>query len=330
MKPPCLISVVLCTYNGHRFLAQQLDSIQAQTRLPDEVIVCDDGSTDGTLEALMSFAARTPFPVRIYRNERQLGSTRNFDLGISLAQGEWIVLCDQDDVWESTKLERFSEVMRDETIGGIFTDATLIDEDDKSMSQSLWSRAGFSPARRVAFQRDPVGVLLRQDVATGATMMFRARLRTFYEAIPTAWVHDGWLAWMLVLHALEAGRLMPLEDRLTRYRVHAWQQTGSSAVALGLPSDSVRTRLAKAGVTGHEHHVQLAARLRLVLENWLSRGGAPDAEVAQRLRGTIHLLERRSLLPSARWRRFLAMFRLIPGYMRYANGWRSAGRDLLA
>ena len=81
------ISVVLCTYNGQRFLAEQLESIRAQTKLPEELIVCDDGSTDGTLEELAGFAAVAPFQMRIYRNDRQMGSTRNFDQGIALAQG---------------------------------------------------------------------------------------------------------------------------------------------------------------------------------------------------------------------------------------------------
>ena len=103
------------------------------------------------------------------------------------------------------------------------------------MPGSLWLRAGFTLTRRKAFERDPVGVLLRQDVATGATMALRARVRSVYTSIPREWVHDGWLAWMLVLHKEKTGQLEPMADRLTRYRVHASQQTGSSAAALGLP-----------------------------------------------------------------------------------------------
>jgi glycosyltransferase involved in cell wall biosynthesis len=330
MRPSPLISVVLCTYNGQSFLAQQLQSIRAQTRLPDELIVCDDRSTDGTLEHLARFAAEAPFPVRIHRNERQLGSTRNFDQGLALARGEWIALCDQDDVWEPEKLERLSQAMEDEAVGGIFTDATLIDDEGEPMAESLWSRAGFSPARRKEFECDPVGVLLRQDVATGATMMISARLRTVYQAIPVVWVHDGWLAWMLVLHQAEIGRLKPIADRLTRYRIHSAQQTASSAVALGLPTEQVRERLAKARRVGHEHHRIIAERLRLVLGHWLASGGSPNAMVARRLRGAIRLLERRSMLPAARWRRLSVVLRLLPAYVRYASGWRSAGRDLWA
>ncbi|MFT4114380.1 glycosyltransferase family 2 protein [Silvibacterium sp.] len=324
------ISVVLCTYNGQQFLPQQLDSITGQTILPNELIVCDDGSTDSTLEQLAKFASEAPFTVRIHRNDRRLGSTRNFDQGLALAQGQLIALCDQDDVWEPEKLERLCHVMEDETIGGIFTDATLIDDSGRTLPENLWLRAGFTPARRAKFDRDPVGLLLRQDVATGATMMIRGRLRRMYQDIPEEWVHDGWLAWMLVLYQSEAGRLQAIENRLTRYRIHSSQQTGSSAVALGLPSESVGKRLTKARQAGHEHHRRIAQRFRLVREHWLSRGGSADAPVARRLLGAIRLLESRSMLPVARWRRLPAVLWLLPAYIRYAGGWRSAGRDLWA
>ncbi|MEK6396462.1 MAG: glycosyltransferase [Terriglobus sp.] len=324
------ISVVLCTYNGQKFLQEQIDSIAAQTLLPGELIVCDDLSTDSTVDLLNAFAANVTFPVHVYRNDQQVGSTRNFDHALSLAHGDLLVLCDQDDLWEPQKLERLYEVMRDESIGGIFTDATLIDEKNRVMEDRLWARAGFTSERQTAFQRDPVGVLLRQSVATGATMMIRARLRTTYEHIPNSWVHDGWLAWMLVLYQNNVGRLQPLQEPLTRYRVHTSQQTGSAALALGLPTESVAQRMAKARRAGHTHHMKNAAQLQLVLDHWLEHGGSPQASVAHRLNGAIRLLEQRSMLPNRRLRRLIAVLKLLPAYLRYASGWRSAARDFFA
>ena len=77
-------SVAMCTYNGAEFVAAQLDSIAAQTRLPDELIVCDDGSTDATIECVREFARNAPFPHRLVENEENLGSTNNFERAISL------------------------------------------------------------------------------------------------------------------------------------------------------------------------------------------------------------------------------------------------------
>jgi len=98
------ISVAMATYNGERFLREQLNSLAAQARLPDELIVVDDCSADRTLEIVAEFARTAPFPVTCQRNSENLGWSENFLKAISLCNGDWIALCDQDDVWISTKL----------------------------------------------------------------------------------------------------------------------------------------------------------------------------------------------------------------------------------
>jgi glycosyltransferase involved in cell wall biosynthesis len=100
------ISVALCTYNGERFLHQQLDSIAMQTRLPDELVVCDDRSTDRTLAIVREFAASAPYPVRVFENQANLGFAANFEGAIRRCDGDLIALSDQDDVWYPTRLER--------------------------------------------------------------------------------------------------------------------------------------------------------------------------------------------------------------------------------
>ncbi len=93
------VSVAMCTYNGAKFLPPQMESILAQTQAPDEMVVCDDGSTDGTVELLREFAAKAPFPVRIQQNSRNLGPAANFAQCMEMCGGEILVLADQDDVW---------------------------------------------------------------------------------------------------------------------------------------------------------------------------------------------------------------------------------------
>ena len=86
----------MCTYNGELYLQEQLNSLLIQTILPDELIVCDDGSIDRTIEIVESFKDSAPFLVSLYKNNTQiaLGSTKNFERAISLCDGEVIVLCD--------------------------------------------------------------------------------------------------------------------------------------------------------------------------------------------------------------------------------------------
>jgi glycosyltransferase involved in cell wall biosynthesis len=81
------ISVAMCTYNGSRFVRKQLASIDAQSGMPDELVICDDRSTDGTGEILEEFAERARFPVGIIVNSENLGSTKNFERAISICSG---------------------------------------------------------------------------------------------------------------------------------------------------------------------------------------------------------------------------------------------------
>ena len=114
------ISVALCTYNGGRYLERQLESIALQSRMPCELIVCDDRSTDDTIAILRQFQSDAPFPVQVIQNQFRLGSTRNFDQAIGLSRGEFIALCDQDDLWLPAKLERLCDALVDNPfLGGV-------------------------------------------------------------------------------------------------------------------------------------------------------------------------------------------------------------------
>src|SRR3990170_1386197 len=105
------ISVAMCTYNGATHLAEQLESIAAQDCVPDELVVCDDGSTDATSSMVEQFAARAPFSVRLEVNRQNLGCTQNFAKAVGLCRGQLILLADQDDLWMPQKVRRLAEVL---------------------------------------------------------------------------------------------------------------------------------------------------------------------------------------------------------------------------
>nr|WP_255363300.1 glycosyltransferase [Geodermatophilus sp. DSM 45219] len=105
------MSVVMATYNGARWLPEQLLSLAAQTVLPAELIVSDDGSDDGTPDVVARFARDAPFPVVVRRNDRPRGYGDNFLGALELATGEFVAFCDQDDVWHPTKLEAALETL---------------------------------------------------------------------------------------------------------------------------------------------------------------------------------------------------------------------------
>jgi glycosyltransferase involved in cell wall biosynthesis len=218
------ISIALCTYNGARFLEAQLDSFLAQTRLPDEVVACDDGSTDDTLAILERFEKCAPFPVRIVRGEGRLGSTKNFEKVIGLCTGDLIATSDQDDVWMPDKLALSEAAIAIELGRGlIFTDADVVDENLDPLGHTMWDAMRFShEGRRRVRQGLAFEMLLRQWLVTGATMMFRSEYRPFIFPIPENWVHDGWIAFIIAA-------LAPLgfvERSTVKYRQHAAQQIG--------------------------------------------------------------------------------------------------------
>ena len=121
-------SVALCTYNGERFLSQQLESLAAQTVLPDELVICDDASSDGSIRILEVFAKNAPFIVRIFKNPKNLGYIKNFEQAIGLCSMDVIFLCDQDDYWESEKLNQVLKVFdTEEDVGMVLHGFRKID-----------------------------------------------------------------------------------------------------------------------------------------------------------------------------------------------------------
>jgi glycosyltransferase involved in cell wall biosynthesis len=218
------ISVAMCTYNGARYLPEQLKSFLDQQRLPDEIVVCDDGSSDATMALLREFVSKAPFPVRLHVNPENLGYSRNFTQAVNLCSGDVIALSDQDDVWYSRKLLRLEEILaaRPEA-GGVFSNGDLIDTASQRLAGDLWGSFAFDRASQQRVDEgDAVGVLLKRNVVTGMAFAFRRRWRETLDHMPPHWPHDFWLALMLAAK----GRLLSCPEHLLAYRVHTTQQVG--------------------------------------------------------------------------------------------------------
>src|SRR4051812_23010348 len=143
MKRAPTISVALCTFNGAEYLPAQLASIAAQSRLPDELVVHDDASSDGTPALVEAFVAQAPFPVRLHRHAERLGSIRNFDSAIAACAGDLIALSDQDDVWRPDKLRAIARRFdADAGVGLVFSDADLVDAALRPIGRGPWGSIG--------------------------------------------------------------------------------------------------------------------------------------------------------------------------------------------
>jgi hypothetical protein len=123
------ISVALATYNGEKYLPEQLRSLAQQSRLPCELVVCDDGSTDATAQIVEQFRKAAPFQVRLYINDRNLGYSDNFLKAARLCEGEWVAFCDQDDVWLGNKLKDAAEAITTQGASLVLQHCYLCKED---------------------------------------------------------------------------------------------------------------------------------------------------------------------------------------------------------
>lgn len=316
------ISVALCTYNGEKFLQRQLQSIEQQTRLPDEVVICDDASSDATLEIAHEFARTSPLKVTVHAHETNLGSNLNFESAIMRCTGDLILLCDQDDLWFPHKAatHEAAAAKADEAVW--FSDGEIIDEDDQPLGLGLWEHHCFHPAWN-GTRAEPVTVMqiLQRNMATGAAMAFRGSLKTHILPIgkPGHLIHDGWIA---VMGAV-ASHTQPLPEKLIGYRRHPEQQVGFKKTEKSeKPTWEVQS--------ARQHQLLLT-----VLGRFPHPPG-PETELCNEpeweyLREYARHLHWRMQLPPQRVRRLIAVAQGLSSgnYQRYSKGWKTGWKDLI-
>ncbi|MDZ4814690.1 MAG: glycosyltransferase family 2 protein [Verrucomicrobiota bacterium] len=319
----CDISVAMCTYNGEKYIQQQLESIRHQSHLPLELIICDDGSTDSTLDIIRRFSLNSPFPIKLHVNERNLGSTANFEKAIGLCNGGIIALSDQDDVWSSTKLECISNKFADcQEAVLVFTDATIVDQQLKPLGYTLWESINFDQREKAAISMGlSMKVLLKHNVVTGATLAFKSEYRKHILPIPKDWVHDAWLALILSSFA----KIDFIDQPLILYRQHPRQQLGARKPNI---CEYIKDRLKnKSKIYMQEYQRFETAIQRLELLDQTSANKNAKNLDHQRL---MHL-KLRGTLPGKLMKRIRpVVHEVLNGqYHKYSNGWVSAIRDVV-
>lgn len=194
-----MISVCMATYNGERYLWRQVESILAQLSDGDELIVSDDGSTDGTLTLLESLADPR---LRILHNSGKHGVNANFDNALRHAGGEYIFLSDQDDVWLPGKVSRCLRELQEHIC--VVHDAFITDGDLQPCGSTLFSLTG-TP-------RPGVWRNIMRNSFTGCCMAFRAELLGHAAPIPLGggFFHDQWLGLVALRHGSVASITEPL------------------------------------------------------------------------------------------------------------------------
>jgi len=228
------ISVALCTFNGEEYLENQLTSILNQTCPVDEIIICDDNSTDNTISIVNSYIEEGIENIILIQNKENIGTIKNFEKAIDKCTGDIIFLSDQDDIWHLNKVEvMISFFLKKSNALLLFTDGNLIDSDNNLLESTLWDEWNFSKAMQKRWNNNQWAfndLFINNNKVTGATIAFRAELKKLVLPIevPVGYWHDAWMA----LHAAANDGLFYLNTALIDYRLHPKQQIGITAKPL--------------------------------------------------------------------------------------------------
>lgn len=316
------ISVALATFNGGRFVAAQVESILQQDRRPDEIVVADDGSTDGTVAVVRAALAGSNMRVTILGDGNRLGVTGNFERAIAACGGDIVILSDQDDLWSPQRVSTAFEAFRsDKDLLLHHANARLVDACGRPLERDLFEALEVSMSMRRAINSGQAfECFLRRNLVTGAVLAFRRQLYDSAAPLPPEWLHDEWLA----IIAAARGRVEVSELRLIDYRQH-----GANEVGVSIPS--WRDRFNSSIKSDGGRNRTLAARSR-VLERRLSQMDDVEPHIKMAAAAKARFEESRAALPPHRLARIPAIVRAARrgDYTRFASRGRwDTARDLI-
>ncbi|KIC64539.1 glycosyltransferase family 2 protein [Chryseobacterium taiwanense] len=223
------ISVALCTYNGEKYIKEQLDSILNQTTKVDEIVICDDKSTDTTMDILRLYENKYPDIFRVYTNEETLKSVKNFEKAISLCTGEITFLSDQDDFWYPEKVSvMINHFLEQPEMMAFCSNGFLMNENSEIIIDHFTKWDVFEKYSAKKPHLDTFNFLTQKgNFSTGATMAVKTDFAKSTFPIPEVqdFHHDEWIT----LLATVEGKMGFINQKLINYRVHSTQQVGGIA-----------------------------------------------------------------------------------------------------
>jgi hypothetical protein len=320
------ISIAMAAYNGERFIREQLDSFAAQTRLPDELVVCDDCSTDATVEIVEGFASEAPFSVKIHRNAENLDFARNFEKAFSICSGDIVFFSDQDDVWFPEKIESVvSEFSTRPNAMVVANNQILTDSKLRPCGVTLLDNL-----KRIGRDSD--------DVVAGCATAFRRRWGEVLFPVPAeahpfvrsrSLSHDTWLHKLSMLVGLRYVIEEPLQfRRRTGSNTTSW--IGSEARPIGI-RDIAKERKRTAPTEAWRRQLEIVMLYERHLVSHGAKLGGDFGAAISALQHERQSIERRiALVQLPMLFRLPAAWHLwrAGGYRHFA-GWMSAVNDVL-
>jgi glycosyltransferase involved in cell wall biosynthesis len=321
------VSIAMTTFDGGPFVAAQLESFVEQRWRPDQLVVCDDGSRDGTPSVVEAFAARAPFTVRFEKNPTRLQTTPNFEKALSLCDGDIVFFADQDDLWMPDKIEAVVALFQEHPeTGAVFSNGRVVDEGLRPLGYDLWDSLWFSAAERAAVRRGrAVEVFVKHVVAAGTTLAFRGLYKPLVLPFPNLHdCHDAWVSFLIT--AVSGVRIV--ERNLIDYRLHGSNQFGLRRFNLIEQLGKAREQLAK---NIFEHNVRFFSAAGERLRAQRDTHFQVPAATLSLVEGKIDHASRRDAMSPVLLRRLPAIVAetLRGNYGRYSYGAKSVAQDIL-
>lgn len=305
------IQVLLATFNGERFLREQIDSILNQTYPAVQILACDDSSNDATPAILADYAERFPHRMRLLSGAPSGSAKANFRRLMLASTGPYIAFADQDDIWLPQKLAAGMQMMRtlEQEHGAstpllVFGDLEVVDSELRPVAPSLWQLNRLRPQNISRFKR-----LVMQNVVTGNTVLANRPLVELARNIPEdASMHDWWMA----LVACVFGKGQFLGDRLVKYRQHSGNVLGARPAARLNRLPNWHDHSARSAQWAHL--LQNARAFHRTYESTLPAAALTTLQELERIDASNHRIERV-------WRMFRTGFLLTPVRATLAIAW---------
>ena len=201
-----LVSVCIATYNGEKYIKEQLDSILNQTYHNIEIIIQDDASTDNTIDIIKNYKNQK---IQLFQNPNNLGYIKNFETLIQRANGDYIALCDQDDIWVESKIEKLLQNIHSFSL--IYSNSLLIDKEAKSLNRTLSQHL----KNNFITSHHPLNFLYDNSVSAHS-ILFKKELKPYLVNFPTQLYFDQYIA---MVGASQKG-IHYINKPLVHYRQH--------------------------------------------------------------------------------------------------------------